>query len=375
MTATGTLPAPKDFDKVSCGLPLSDKQLEGISDKPVIVTVKPVGTSSSRSAQTGDNIFPLAHLLVAGRETLAPEFRLAPLLSRLSGTKPVVEYRLRDSVLAIMELQAKENASQKESAAKKEAAKKVSAAPEKVILAGTRYLISLGISNYKNKISSITNAANDSEVVRSCFVDHCYVNLGNSICLSDSSVDNYNLNNLFCNYVPKLIRPGDPVFIYLSGHSGKVKPTKNQTVVPGDVYFVPQDGNPDDPEKTFLKMSTFASWLKKNYSKNPVVLILDFCWWAGSDKEANRTLFAPFAGLDNVAVIVPDVAWESSGTDSQSLLVQALCESIQNDHPRTHKDLFESMKKKYKEKVSKEHKEPGNLLFFNSMKKDLIIVP
>jgi hypothetical protein len=219
------------------------------------------------------------------------------------------------------------------------------------------------VSKYRApNIRPLEAPARDAKAVGRLFVERGGVHERNCLVLTDEEVTREKVRDIFCNVLPYLTKPGDEIFIFWSGHGGRMSSTRSDRLTnPHINYLVPYDGRTDNPENTMLTEGPFGQWIQKLCGRK-VYFIIDACYSGGmasrakslEDDELNEDdiafpfLFTDFArakslGQTGLAVLASSttdqISWERAD-GRLSVMTHFFIETIKNG-PRnmTHKDI------------------------------------
>lgn len=150
----------------------------------------------------------------------------------------------------------------------------------------TRYAVCFGVGKYRDsRIQNLEAAAQDATSIGKLFVRECGVHEDNCAVLTDEKVTRETVRNIFCNVLPELTKPGDVVFVYWSGHGGRMSSTGGGSSSSYTTYLVPFDGMRNDPENTMLLEGPFGQWVQ-NLNGRKLYFILDSCYSGGLPERA-----------------------------------------------------------------------------------------
>ncbi len=157
-------------------------------------------------------------------------------------------------------------------------------------------------------------------------------------------------------FLPAVVKPGDLVVIYFSGHGSPSDPK-----VGGVNYLITRDTNTEDVYGTGIAMQDFAKLIKDRVPTDKVVLVLDACH-SGNVSEENKGLvreanlnaqqLAHETGRLIVSSSEPSqMSWESKDR-SNGVFTHFLIEGLKHEGEQTTlADAFGYMKEKVQEEV------------------------
>jgi hypothetical protein len=262
-----------------------------------------------------------------------------------------------------------------------------------------RYVICIGVSRYKCG-EVLVGCDKDAYAVAKLLNEKCGVPKDHIAVFTDEMVTVEFVKELFCEILPKILKPNDVLFIYWSGHGGQLASQKAGRDF--DQYLIPYEYDPADKENTLVFEDPLGIWLQ-NLSGSKILFILDACHSGGlltnakSVKKGSKELggeksfaeltggnplqgnnvekgkqnwkpltfaFKPFdrsksVGQKNLAAI-------ASSTDSQlsfvrndgelSVMTYFLIEAVKNgSSAMTHKDITSAIKSKVNDYVRTHH--------------------
>lgn len=150
-----------------------------------------------------------------------------------------------------------------------------------------RYAVCFGINKYKDQsIKNLKVCVKDAEAMRKLFVEKCGVGAKDCLVLTDEAVTLENLRRVFCEVLPELAPPNSTIFIYFSGHGGRIPALPNSTSTTGYTQFlIPHDADSNNPAKTTLLDDQFGIWAQKLNGRK-LLFILDACQSGGMANRA-----------------------------------------------------------------------------------------
>lgn len=149
----------------------------------------------------------------------------------------------------------------------------------------------IGISKYQDpQIRPLTVADDDARAMAQWFEQHG--GLTQSVVLIDEHATLANIQQLIQVALPAATRPGDVIFLYWSGHGGRISNVDGTEPDGFDEYLVPHDGRLEPAEairRTMLLDKTFGRWVQ-NLDGRKLVVILDACHSGGQTQGARKAL-------------------------------------------------------------------------------------
>ncbi|MDR1384702.1 MAG: caspase family protein [Planctomycetaceae bacterium] len=142
-----------------------------------------------------------------------------------------------------------------------------------------RYAVCFGISNFKDSnIRNLKACVNDARYYAELLNEQCGVPKDNILVLTDEQVTLENVKKVFNEILPPIIKTGDVVFLYWSGHGGQTA-----SATPGkeyDQFLIPYDADVNDIKNTVLFEDAFGHWIQR-LSGCKVFFVLDACHSGG----------------------------------------------------------------------------------------------
>jgi hypothetical protein len=232
----------------------------------------------------------------------------------------------------------------------------------------SRYFFGFGVGKYRDSgIQPQEAASRDAHAVAKILIDQCGVPERNSVVLTDEQVTRERVRDIFCNILPTMTKPGDVIFIYWSGHGGRMSTLRNdRSAKPFTTYLVPYDGKRSDPENTMLAEGPFGQWVQRLNGRK-VYFVIDTCYSGGmtagakglddtdlyDDDIAFPFCFTDFArakslGQDGLAILASStgdqLSWERED-GKLSVMTHYFIEAIKNgSRTMTHKDIKQPVK-------------------------------
>jgi hypothetical protein len=140
-----------------------------------------------------------------------------------------------------------------------------------------RYGVSFGPSKYKCG-EVLVGCDKDAYAVAKLLNEKCGVPKNNIAVFTDEMVTVQLVKDLFCEKLPKILKPNDVLFIYWSGHGGQLASQKAGRDF--DQYLVPYEYDAADKENTLIFEDPLGIWLQ-NLSGCKILFILDACHSGG----------------------------------------------------------------------------------------------
>ncbi|MDR3198001.1 MAG: caspase family protein [Planctomycetaceae bacterium] len=140
-----------------------------------------------------------------------------------------------------------------------------------------RYAACFGVSQYKCG-EVLAGCDKDAYAVAKLLNEKCGVPKNNIAVFTDKMVTVQSVKNLFCEVLPKILKPNDVLFIYWSGHGGQLASQK--TGRDFDQYLIPYEYDVADKENTLIFEDPLGIWLQ-NLSGRKILFILDACHSGG----------------------------------------------------------------------------------------------
>lgn len=143
---------------------------------------------------------------------------------------------------------------------------------------GERFFVGFGVQKFKD--SSITPlSACVADVKTMCELATKYLGVPEeyAAAITDTEVTLDTVRKTFCDVLPKITKPGDTIFVYWSGHGGRISAIRGDDTTGSFVHFlVPYDGDTNNPRETMLMEGPFGHWTQKLDGRN-LIFILDAC--------------------------------------------------------------------------------------------------
>ena len=152
----------------------------------------------------------------------------------------------------------------------------------------------VGISDYKDEsVDDLSVSHRDAEFMAEIMEKHGKLDGGKVLTNSDATKNNIQKAILALKAKSK---PGDELFIYWSGHGGKLSDTNGDEDDGKDEYLIPYDAGGNTPEEAMNSIvldDTFGRWIQ-DLDGRRVVVILDTCYSGGmsaTTKSVGRSLY------------------------------------------------------------------------------------
>ena len=132
------------------------------------------------------------------------------------------------------------------------------------------HAIVIGVERYRGQLPDADFAAEDAKLVGKYLTQALGYSKENVAVLTNEGAARTDLEKYLERWLPNRVEPGDPVFVYFSGH-GSPNPAT------GDAYLVPYDGDPAYLEQTAYPLERLYRALAKLPTKD-VTVVLDSCF-------------------------------------------------------------------------------------------------
>jgi len=152
-----------------------------------------------------------------------------------------------------------------------------------------RFAICFGLQKYRDpRITPLSVSSNDAKAFAKLLVQECGVHKDNCLVLTDDEVTLEKVKHILCNILPDVALPGSEIFVYWSGHGGRMSATRTDNSSTGYVeYLVPYDGKLSDPGNTMLLEGPFGEWVQR-LSGRKLFFVLDACHSGGMTVRAKN---------------------------------------------------------------------------------------
>jgi hypothetical protein len=152
-----------------------------------------------------------------------------------------------------------------------------------------RYAIVVAVPEYKylSERYQLPAYQNDGMLMAKLFVEEMGVAKDRCFVLSGTNSTKAEIEKIFKQSLPKIMQPGNIVFIYWTGHGSQMSGTEGRQY---DYFLVPYDFNPNGPRNTAIMETPFGQWV--NLLKGCKVLtILDTCLSAGMTNPPKKNRY------------------------------------------------------------------------------------
>lgn len=228
-----------------------------------------------------------------------------------------------------------------------------------------RIVFSVGLNKYQDRrVPTLSLCANDANTFAKVAQNYMGVAADAYCVLTNEEANLATVRNAICNVLPEMTEAGDEIFIYWSGHGGRMATEMNAK---NDAYLITYDGDLDNPVETMLTEDMFGKWIQNSLKGRRVMLFVDACHSGGLLENGGSKGFATdvFArsksiGGDGVYVLASSCAeqfsYEARGDVTLSVMTHFLVDAIKKgDSTLTHNQLKGLVQGKTQDYVDEEY--------------------